>query len=58
MTLFGAEAGDLSGLSVYAADDINADGFDDLIIGAPSARSVGNARIGAGESYIVLVDHR
>ena len=41
--------GDLSGTSVSGAGDINGDGIDDLIIGAPNA---GNSN--AGESYVVF----
>ncbi|MGK7893564.1 MAG: calcium-binding protein, partial [Xenococcus sp. (in: cyanobacteria)] len=42
----------ISGLSVSNAGDINGDGIDDLIIGAPSAEPNGNNR--AGESYVVF----
>jgi FG-GAP repeat len=48
----GAAAGDLSGFSVSAAGDINDDGIDDLIIGAPQADP--NDRYGAGASYVIL----
>ena len=33
-----------SGYSVSAAGDVNGDGFDDLIIGAPFADAAGNAK--------------
>ncbi|MBA5778246.1 FG-GAP repeat protein [Stappia sp. F7233] len=42
----GVAGGDESGISVASAGDINGDGFDDIIIGAP-----GN---GAGHSYVVF----
>lgn len=48
----GATTGGRSGYSVSAAGDINDDGFDDLIIGAPSADPGGNNN--AGSSYILF----
>ena len=44
--LNGIDVGDLSGLSVSSAGDVNGDGYDDLIIGANS----GNP---SGETYVV-----
>ena len=44
-------AGDYSGLSVSGAGDINGDGFDDLIIGAPYADNNGGY---SGSSYVVF----
>jgi len=47
----GVSAGDNSGTSVSAAGDINVDGFDDLIIGAPLADPNGDS---SGASYVVF----
>jgi len=54
LVINGEDAGDNAGSSVAAAGDINGDGFDDLIIGAPGADGPGNARPGAGGSYVVF----
>ena len=48
----GIDEWDKSGTSVSGAGDINADGIDDLIIGADGADPDGNN--GAGESYVVF----
>lgn len=50
--LAGIDARDFSGFSVSGAGDVNGDGFDDLIIGAPGAAPDGKAY--AGESYLLL----
>jgi hypothetical protein len=50
--LNGIDAGDLSGVSVSGAGDVNGDGVDDLIIGARLASPNGNNF--AGESYVVF----
>ena len=50
-TLTGIDPGDRSGVSVSSAGDVNGDGYDDLIIGAPGADP--NAAGGAGETYVV-----
>ena len=49
----GISPDDESGYSVSGAGDVNGDGFDDLIIGAPKAEDpTGNNR--EGESYVVF----
>jgi hypothetical protein len=50
--LDGVEALDVSGRAVSAAGDINGDGIDDLIIGAPGADP--NGVDDAGSSYVVF----
>jgi len=51
ITLDGAAADDFSGSSVAGAGDVNGDGLDDVIIGAPYAGN--NGRSGSGSSYVV-----
>jgi FG-GAP repeat/RTX calcium-binding nonapeptide repeat (4 copies)/Dockerin type I domain len=53
ITIFGADAGDVSGWSVSNGGDVNGDGFDDLLIGARAADALGNAKSAAGDTYIV-----
>jgi Tol biopolymer transport system component len=47
----GEAAGDLAGASVALAGDVDGDGFDDLLIGAPGASP--NSHAGAGRVYLV-----
>ncbi len=47
----GVAAGDEAGFAVSFAGDINDDGIDDLLIGAPGATVGGN--VGAGKVYLV-----
>lgn len=48
----GIDANDRSGYSVNAAGDVNGDGFDDILIGAPAATVGSNAN--AGEAYLIF----
>jgi len=47
----GINAGDMSGNSVSNAGDVNGDGIDDIIIGAPDADPNGSE---SGQSYVVF----
>ena len=47
----GATAGDTSGKSVAAAGDVNGDGYDDLLIGAPGSDTSG---ANAGSTYLLF----
>lgn len=49
--LYGIDAGDLCGLQVSAAGDINGDGIDDMLIGAPQAKLSG---FPVGAVYVVF----
>jgi len=51
MTIYGDDYYDCSGSSV-SSGDINADGYDDVIIGAPEAAPAGGTA--AGETYVIL----
>ncbi|CAN5167067.1 hypothetical protein BH24PSE2_BH24PSE2_14510 [soil metagenome] len=50
--LNGINEADVSGRAVGTAGDVNADGIDDLVIGAAEADPDGRA--GAGESYVIF----
>ncbi len=48
---FVGEAGDFAGFSVSSAGDVDGDGLDDILIGAPSEESVGSS---SGKAYLIL----
>jgi len=50
--LNGASTGDGAGTSVAGAGDVNNDGWDDVLVGAPGADPSG--RVGAGSAYVVF----
>jgi len=52
LTFLGEDIGDWSGYSVSPAGDVNNDGYDDLIIGAPYAGDVEPK--GPGKAYLLL----
>ena len=52
VTIFGSDAGDGLG-STICGGDFNADGVDDILLGAPYAAGEGNRRSGAGEAYVL-----
>jgi hypothetical protein len=56
MVMYGRDASDTNGFSVSGAGDVNGDGYDDILIGAPNAYGVSNEISGSGEFYLVLGD--
>ncbi|MCI0574814.1 MAG: integrin alpha [Chloroflexi bacterium] len=54
VTLAGVNDYDNSGWSLNGAGDVNGDGYDDLLVGAPGADGPAESRPGAGESYLVF----
>lgn len=51
LKIVGAAAGDLSGFSVAAAGDVNADGIPDILLGAPQADAAG---ADSGAAYVIF----
>lgn len=56
-TIFGADAGDFLGADngfTSHHGDLNGDGYDDIVIGAPGADGPSNSRSSAGEVYVIF----
>jgi len=53
-TIYGAESGDQVGESVASAGDVNGDGLADVIVSAQQAAGPANARMFAGECYVIF----
>ncbi|MEL6789220.1 MAG: choice-of-anchor Q domain-containing protein [Pseudomonadota bacterium] len=51
-TVAGIDGGDGAGVSVAAAGDVNGDGVNDILVGAPNGDPAG--RSNAGESYVIF----
>jgi hypothetical protein len=60
-TLYGDSAGDTFGFSVAGVGDVNGDGFDDVLVGAPlddnNGASSGMARLFSGRNGAILRSH-
>ncbi|MBF0262953.1 MAG: FG-GAP repeat protein, partial [Magnetococcales bacterium] len=52
--LFKGVTGSQSGFAVSSAGDVNGDGYDDLLIGAPQADGSGSVGNHRGESYVIF----
>jgi hypothetical protein len=52
--IVGVDNGDWLGFSAASAGDINGDGLDDLVLGAPYGYGKDNATFQSGEAYVVF----
>lgn len=52
----GRDAEDVSGYSARGAGDLNGDGIDDLVIGAPGKGPFGSPNLHPGEAYVIFGD--
>jgi len=53
VTIFGALPGDNLGFSVISGD-LNGDGIDDVVVGAPGSNGLTNIRTDLGEAYVIF----
>lgn len=54
VTLTGVDAGDVTGLYVFSKGDLNNDGIDDAVIGAPRGDGFEDGLFEGGDGYIVF----
>jgi hypothetical protein len=54
--ILGANAGDHIGFSV-AVGDVNGDGIDDIVIGAPGVNANGTTRLNTGGAFVIFGSH-
>jgi len=52
--IYGAAAGDMAGFAVAGGKDINGDGIDDVVIGAPYANDLTSTYVQAGRVYVLF----
>ncbi|MCI0575909.1 MAG: integrin alpha, partial [Chloroflexi bacterium] len=52
--LYGAGSENAAGAALDAAGDVNGDGYNDLLIGAPVSAGPGNSGLFVGESYLII----
>ncbi|MFT5685811.1 MAG: hypothetical protein ACI8RZ_006765, partial [Myxococcota bacterium] len=52
--LTGDDASDFAGRAVAAAGDVNADGYDDIVIGVKKGDGVSNSSTDAGDTFLLL----
>ncbi|MFG1411773.1 Ig-like domain-containing protein [Xanthobacter sp. VTT E-85241] len=53
-TITGAAAGDYAGYSVSSAGDVNGDGIDDILVGAPNNHASENGSSDPGNAYVIF----
>ena len=53
VTIYAVDQWDVCGVSVSGAGDINGDGFEDILVGAPDADGRNNGSGGAGDTYLI-----
>lgn len=54
VTIFGVETTDWSGFALSNGGDINGDGLNDILIGAIQGDAAENAKLSAGDTYVIF----